>query len=157
MRVTARDNEEVDDGWLCDKGRFAYQMIHAPERITEPLVSDGGELRPVSWERAIDEARKALDRAGEKTAAVVGGEATNEEGYLLQFLMREVLASPHVDSRISGVLDADHARVLARPDLSAAVSDIDYAAKILILDTELVEEAPILDLRVRKAVRRQGC
>ena len=47
MRVLARDNKEVDDGWLCDKGRFGYQAVHSPERITEPLVRDGGSLRPV--------------------------------------------------------------------------------------------------------------
>jgi len=132
-------------------------MIHAPERIVRPMVRDGGALRPVSWQRAIDEAVKGLDHAGERTAAIVGGEATNEEGYLLQFLAREVLGTPHVDSRTAGVLDGGHARALARPDLTAAVSDIDWAGTVLVLDTELVEEAPILDLRVRKAARRQGC
>ena len=142
LRVIARDNEEVDDGWLCDKGRFGYQIVNAPERITQPLVRDGGELRPVSWERAIDEARKGLDKAAEKTAALVGGEATNEEGYLLQFLLREVLGSPHVDSRIGARLDPEQARMLARPDLSARVSDIDFAGTVLIVDTELVDEAP---------------
>jgi NADH-quinone oxidoreductase subunit G len=156
LRVLARDNEEVDDGWLCDKGRYGFQIVHAPERITEPMVRDGGALRPVSWERAIGDAIKGLDRAGRSTAAIAGGDATNEEGYLLQFLIREVLGSPHVDSRTSGVLDAEQARALARPDLTAAVSDIDYAGTILVLDTELVEEAPILDLRVRKAARRTG-
>ncbi len=45
MRVLARDHAEVDDGWLCDKGRFAYQAIHVDERITAPMVRDGGELR----------------------------------------------------------------------------------------------------------------
>src|SRR4051812_42703149 len=157
LRVLARDNEEVDDGWLCDKGRYGFEMIHAPERITQPMVRDGGVLRPVSWERAIGEAVKGLDRTGERTAAIAGGETTNEEGYLLQFLVREVLRSPHVDSRTSGVLDAEHARALASPALSASVSDIDWAGTVLVLDTELVEEAPIFDLRVRKAARRQGC
>src|ERR687888_441643 len=47
LRVLARDHTEVDDGWLCDKGRFAYQAIHVDERITEPMVRDGGELREV--------------------------------------------------------------------------------------------------------------
>ena len=56
LRVLGRDNAEVDDGWLCDKGRFAYQSIHVDERITRPMIRDGGELRPVSWERALDEA-----------------------------------------------------------------------------------------------------
>jgi NADH-quinone oxidoreductase subunit G len=154
LRVNARDNHEVDDGWLCDKGRFGYQIVNAPERITQPLVRDGGELRPVSWERAVDEARKALDKSAERTAALVGGEATNEEGYLVQFLMREVLGAPHVDSRPDGVIDPEQARVLARPDLSARVSDIDFATNVLVIDTELVDEAPILDLRVRKGARR---
>ena len=49
-------NPEVDDGWLCDKGRFAYQAIHVDDRITTPLVRDGGDLRPVSWERALQAA-----------------------------------------------------------------------------------------------------
>jgi NADH-quinone oxidoreductase subunit G len=155
LRVSARDNEEVDDGWLCDKGRFGYQIVNAPERITQPLVRDGGELRAVPWERALEEARKGLDKASEKTAALVGGEATNEEGYLLQFLMREVLDSPHIDSRRDGRLDPEQARTLARPGLSARVSDIDYAGTVLIVDTELVDEAPILDLRVRKGARRK--
>jgi NADH-quinone oxidoreductase subunit G len=156
LRVNARDNDEVDDGWLCDKGRFGYQIVNAAERITQPLVRDGGELRPVSWERAIDEARKGLDRAAERTAALVGGEATNEEGYLIQFLMREVLGSPNVDSRLAGRLDGEQARALARPDLSARVSDIDYAGAVLVVETELVDDAPILDLRVRKGARRKG-
>src|SRR4051794_19016538 len=155
MRVLARDNEEVDEGWLCDRGRYGFQVFHATERITQPLVRDGGELRPVSWERALSEARSALDKAGEKTAALVGGEATNEEGYLVQFLMRNVLGSPHVDSRTGGPLDPEQALMLARPDLTARTSDLDYAGAILVLDTELVDEMPILDLRVRKNARRR--
>ena len=112
-------------------------------------------LRATSWERALREAQSALDKAGEKTAALVGGEATNEEGYLVQFLMRNVLGSPHVDSRLGGALDPEQARMLARPDLTARTSDLDYAGAILVLDTELVDEMPILDLRVRKNARRR--
>jgi NADH-quinone oxidoreductase subunit G len=156
LRVDARDNVEVDDGWLCDKGRYGFQTFNASDRVVEPMLREGGGLRPVSWERAMEEAVAGLDRTGEQTAAIVGGEATNEEGFLLQFLMREVLGSPHVDSRANGVLDPEQARSLARPDLTAAVSDLDYAGAVLVLGTELVDESPILDLRVRKAVRRRG-
>ena len=154
VRVLARDNEEVDDGWLCDKGRFGYQAFSAEERITVPLVRDGGYLREVSWERALSDAATALKRSGADTVAVVGGSATNEEGFLLQHLLREGLGSPHLNA---GPTAAPRlARALARPDLAARVSDIDHAGAILVLDTELVDEAPILDLRVRKAVRRNG-
>ena len=64
VRVLARDNDEVDDGWLCDKGRFGYQSFAAEERITAPMVRDGGSLREVSWERALSDAAAALKRAG---------------------------------------------------------------------------------------------
>ena len=64
LRVLARDHPEVDDGWLCDKGRFGYQAIHAPERLRHPMVRDGGMLRPVPWERALDEAAAAAPAGG---------------------------------------------------------------------------------------------
>src|SRR4051812_47099167 len=156
VRVLARDNVEVDDGWLCDKGRFGYQAIHADERVTAPMVRDGGTLREVSWERALSAAAGALRRAGEKSAALVGGQTTNEEGFLVQHLMRQVLGSPHVESRHGGPIDAAQARLLAKPELSARLRDIDHAGAVLVLDTELVDEAPIIDLRVRKAVRRSA-
>jgi NADH-quinone oxidoreductase subunit G len=154
VRVLARDNEEVDDGWLCDKGRFAYQAFSSEERIAAPLVRDGGYLREVSWERALSDAAAALRRSAADTAAIVGGATTNEEGFLAQHLLREGLGSPHLSS--GGAAPPARMRTLARPDLSARVSDIDHADAILVLDTELVDEAPILDLRVRKAVRRNG-
>ena len=156
VRVLARDNVEVDDGWLCDKGRFGYQAFSSRERITAPMVRDGGFLREVSWERALGDAAAALRRSGDRTVALVGGGATNEEGFLVQHLLREGLGSPHVDSRSAGRIGAAQARALAQPALSAKVSDIDHAGAILVLDAELVDEAPILDLRVRKAVRRNG-
>src|SRR4051812_29804323 len=156
LRTNSRMNPDVDDGWLCDKGRFGYQIINSPDRITQPMVRDGGTLRPVSWERALNEAVSALDKAGERTAALVGGESTNEEAYLLEVLVRNTLGSPHIDSRRNGSLDRDQARILARPDLSTPVWEIDNAAAVLVVGTELVEESPIFDLRVRKAARRAG-
>ncbi len=153
VRVLARDNEEVDDGWLCDKGRFGYQSFASADRITAPLARIGGFLRETTWERALSEAAALLERSGAKTVARVGGQATNEEGFLVQHLLRQGLGSPHVMSGTSG---GALARALARVDLSARVSDIDHADAILVFDTELVDEAPILDLRVRKAVRRNG-
>ena len=156
LRVFARDNAKVDDGWLCDRGRFGFQAGHAPERITRPMLREGGALHEVSWERALSEAAGGLERAGAGTAALVGGETTNEEGFLLQRLMREGLGSPHLDSRPGGALDPEQARALGRPELAAMVPDIDYADAVVVIDTELQDESPILDLRVRKAIRRFG-
>ncbi|HEY8303610.1 MAG TPA: NADH-quinone oxidoreductase subunit NuoG [Solirubrobacteraceae bacterium] len=153
MRVLARDNPEVDDGWLCDRGRFAYPKL-AEHRITEPLIRDGGELRPVSWERALEEAATHLRRAGASTGALAGGGATNEEGLLLSRFMRETLGSPHLDSRVAGALPLELHRALAEPALQARVPDLEFAHAVLVLDCEPIADAPILDLRLRKGVRR---
>ena len=97
--------------------------------------------------------------AGPAVGRLRGGQATNEEGFLVQHLLRKGLGSPHVSAGQAvggGGASGTLARALARVDLSARVSDIDHADAILVVDTELVDEAPILDLRVRKAVRRNA-
>jgi NADH-quinone oxidoreductase subunit G len=155
MRVLAREHPEVDDGWLCDKGRFAYQAIHVDERITQPLVRDGGELRPVSWERALSTAA-GLARQHGHVAALVGGQATNEEAFLLQRLLRERLDSHDIDSAAGGLRAPGLARALAAPDLQATVPDLEFAHTVLVVGTEPLDDAPIFDLRIRKGVRRHG-
>jgi NADH-quinone oxidoreductase subunit G len=176
MRVLARDNSEVDDGWLCDRGRFAYpalggvavsdaRLAGAPPaaiaangagRITEPMIRDGGQLRVVSWERAMTEAVAGLGRAGERVGAIAGGQASNEEGLLLARLLREGAGSPHVDSRAAGTLPLELHRALGDPRLQARVSDLEFAHVVLVLDGDPLRDAPILDLRLRKGVRRHG-
>jgi NADH-quinone oxidoreductase subunit G len=155
LRVLAREHPEVDDGWLCDRGRFAYPRL-GEERIAEPLIRDGGELRAVSWERALEEAATRLKRAGAQTGALAGGGATNEEGFLLARLLREGLGSPNVDSRVAGTLPLELHRALAEPALQAKVSDLEFAHAVLVLEVDLIQDAAILDLRLRKGVRRHG-
>ncbi len=155
LRVLARDHVDVDDGWLCDKGRFAYQAIHVDERITAPLVRDGGELREVSWERALEVAAGLSKHQG-RVGTLVGGQATNEEGYLLGRLSREGLHSTDIDSRIGGEVPLELTRALAAPALQASVPDLEFAHTVLVLGCEPLDDAPILDLRIRKGVRRRG-
>jgi NADH-quinone oxidoreductase subunit G len=155
LRVMARDNDEVDDGWLCDKGRFAYQAVHVDERIVEPMVRDGGELRAVTWERALGEAAKGLSRAKGHVGAIAGGETTNEEGFLLQRLLREGLDSNDLDSRAGGTLPLELHRALGAPGAGATVADLEFADTVLVLDTEPVDDMPIVDLRLRKGARRR--
>jgi NADH-quinone oxidoreductase subunit G len=156
LRVLQRDNDEVDDGWLCDKGRFAYQAIHVEERVTQPLMRDGGELRPVSWEAALEAAASALGRARGRVGALAGGEATSEEGFLLQALMRDALGSADLDSRAGSTLDRATQAALDAPQLQATVPDLQYAHAVLVLGCDPVDDAPILDLRIRKGVRHHG-
>ncbi len=169
-RVRARDHAGVDDGWLCDRGRFAYparggaHSVPRPSsngasparaaRVIEPLIRDGGQLRAVSWERALERAAAGLERAGARCAAIVGGSATNEDGLLLARLMREGLGSPHIDSRPAGALERELLLALGDPRLQATVPDLEFAHAVLVLDVEPIRDAPILDLRLRKGVRR---
>jgi NADH-quinone oxidoreductase subunit G len=152
LRVLARDHPDVDDGWLCDKGRFAYQSMDAEERVIEPLIRDGGELRPVPWEIALDRAAAGLRRG--KAAALAGGGASNEEGFLLGRLLREALHSGLIDTPM-GVDPADLHR-LSEPELQATVPDLEFAHTVLVIGTEPVDDMPILDLRIRKGRSRQG-
>ena len=152
-RVQTRDNHEVDDGWLCDKGRFGYQMISDPARIRAPMVRDGGNLREASWAEAIAKAAEGLGAARGKVAALVGGRASNEEGYLTQRIVREALRSKSIDSRAAGAVDRSLWLELTKPELGAAVSDLDDADAILVLGADPLHSMPILDLRIRKAMR----
>jgi NADH-quinone oxidoreductase subunit G len=164
-RVVTRDNAEVDDGWICDRGRYGFEMFDAPERVRGPRLK-GGE---VDWATALEAAAKGLRAAADidhtpvgsnsatpSRVAAIAGDASNEEGFLLQRLVREALGSPHLDSRPSRGPRAATLRRLAEPAVSARVRDIDEADAVLVLGTDPLHSSPILDLRVRKAIRRNG-
>jgi NADH-quinone oxidoreductase subunit G len=150
--VIARDNADVDDGWLCDRGRYGFEMFNAEERVRGPRLRGGVEA---SWEDAIAKAAAALKHGGAESAAIVG-DASNEEGYLVQRIMREALGSPHIDSRPSRGPGREALVRLAQPEISARVRDIDDAGAILVIGTDPLHSSPILDLRIRKAIRRNG-
>ena len=153
LRVLGRDNLEVDDGWLCDKGRFAFQMFNSEDRITQPMVRAGdGSLSPISWDDAVTTVADAIRAAGEKAAAVVGGATSNEEGWLVQKILRDA-GSSNVDCSASPV-DAGLLGELSRPEIGSSVADLDHADAILVIGVDPLHEMPILDLRIRKAVRR---
>ncbi|MBE2318558.1 NADH-quinone oxidoreductase subunit NuoG [Solirubrobacter sp. CPCC 204708] len=156
LRVLSRDHSEVDDGWLCDKGRFSYQAVHAEERITQPLVREGAELHPASWEKAIEAAAAALKKAGDRAAALAGGTTTNEEAFLLSGLLRDKLGSSHLATGVGGEQPLDVVRALADPKLQATVPDLEFAHTVLLVDCDPIDEAPVWDLRIRKGVRRHG-
>ncbi len=155
VRVLARDNHAVDDGWLCDKGRFAFQMFASDDRITEPMVRAGdGTLSPVSWDEAVRRAAEGLRNAGTRAAALAGGGTSNEEGYLAQRIVRG-LGSSHLDCSPNPV-QPELLAELARPELTSRIADLDYAGAILVVGADPLHEMPILDLRIRKAARRGG-
>jgi NADH-quinone oxidoreductase subunit G len=152
-RVLTRDNHEVDDGWLCDRGRYGFEMFSDEKRVDGPRLKGGAAS---DWEAAIAKAAEGLRAAGAGKVAAIVGDASNEEAFLVQKLLREALASPHIDSRPSLGASRDALVGLAQPSLTARVREIDGADAILVLGTDPLHSSPILDLRIRKAIRRHG-
>jgi NADH-quinone oxidoreductase subunit G len=156
VRVLSRENDAVDDGWLCDRGRFAYQSTYADERLRTPLVRQDGELVPASYDTALRRASEILLNAQERVGALVGGSTSNEEGWLLRRLMTEAIGSRDFDARPAGVVSAGLQAALDAPEAQATVQDLEWAHAVLVLDTEPVDDMPVLDLRLRKGIRRHG-
>ncbi|MFA9400091.1 MAG: NADH-quinone oxidoreductase subunit NuoG, partial [Acidobacteriota bacterium] len=154
-RVIARDNKHVDDGWLCDLGRYGYQMMYSKDRVLNPVRYEDGHPAPASWDEALGLAAEGLTAAGSATAALVG-DASNEEGFLIQGIVRDGLGSADIDSRRAPTIDRASQVALTDPAISARVADIDDADVVLVLGTDPIQSAPAFDLRVRKAVRRSG-
>ena len=100
--------------------------------------------------------RPGLRRHAGHVGALVGGQATNEEGFLLARMLREGLRSGDIDSRTGGPVPLELARALAAPALQASVPDLEFAHTVLLVGCEPLDDAPILDLRIRKGVRRRG-
>ncbi|MFM7225578.1 MAG: NADH-quinone oxidoreductase subunit NuoG [Actinomycetota bacterium] len=157
VRLLGIDSDAVNHGWLCDKGRYALDWVHADDRIREPHVREQRELRPVSWPEALDAAaahlRHALDTSGPDSIAVLGGaRGTVEDAYLWARLAKGVLGTDHVDAQLGDGLPAD--AVLGMP--RATIGDLDRASAVVLLAPDLEEELPVLALRLRRAVVELG-
>ncbi len=148
-RVLSRNHPEIDEGWLCDKGRFAFTHLRAADRIVDPMhrVRRRG-LEPVSWDDALNVAEGLLRAASGRVVVALSGSETVEEAYALGKLMRHGLESHHavLPEEVSDGLDAYRLPLAAIGDAQAIV---------VLGDVPLGESAPIADLWVR-AARRKG-
>ncbi|MCB8914524.1 MAG: NADH-quinone oxidoreductase subunit NuoG [Thermoleophilales bacterium] len=152
-RVLDRQNDAVDDGWLCDRGRYGFQAMYSQDRVMNPLRYIDGHPVPAKWADALQAASIGLAAADGRVAALVG-DASNEEAFILQDLVRNGLGSGDIDSRQAPTIGRDQRIRLDGPDTQARVADIDHADVVLVLGTDPIHSAPAFDLRVRKAVRR---
>ena len=150
VRQLARDNLDVNEAWLCDKGRFAFRFPDDGRRITTPLIREG-ELHPASFGEVLG--KVAEWSKGARVAFLAGGRLTDEDAYALSKLARTVF----------GTNDLDHRRYLhggLAEELEAAGSsgvtyrDVERAKAILVVGLDAEQELPILHLRIRKAARK---
>ena len=130
---------EVDDGWLCDKGRFAYQSFHADERVTAPLIRDGGELRDgrLGARARARRPRRCGAPAPPPRRSPAAARPTRRACCSAR-LLRDALGSPHLDSRPGGAAArSTPARALAATRrCRRRVADIEFAHAVLVLDRE---------------------
>jgi NADH-quinone oxidoreductase subunit G len=147
-RILSRNHPEVDGGWLCDKGRFAFTHLRAPDRIVEPLLRSRRGFDPVSWDAALDHAERLLREAGPRVVTALSGSETVEQTYGLAKLMRRGLGAHTavLPEQASDVLEA-----FCRP--LSAIADAEIV--VVLGDDSVVERAPIVDLWIR-AARRKG-
>jgi NADH-quinone oxidoreductase subunit G len=148
-RILSRNHPEVDQGWLCDKGRFAHQHVNAADRLRDPLLRVRRRgFEEVSWERALDEAEQLLRAAEGRIVTALSGSETVEQAYALAKLLRRGLDSHTavLPEEVSDALDA------FRLPLSA-IADADVI--VVLGDAPVVERAPIVDLWIKQA-RRSG-
>ncbi len=150
VRTLARDNHDVNDAWLCDKGRFAFRFADAPGRLTHPLIRERG-LEPASFDEVLDSVARASK--GKRVAFLTGGRLADEDAYALSKLARTVFATNDLDHRRE--FHGGRAEELsAASAMSTTYKDVESADAILVVGLDTEQEVPILHLRIRKAARR---
>src|SRR5207247_2383478 len=155
VRHLARDNYDVNDAWLCDKGRFAFRFADGTNRLGTPLLRDHG-LEPVSFVEAFSAILSwSRDRP---VAFLAGGRLSDEDAYALSKLARTVFGTNDIDHRWIGALgdaplEAERAQAAGMP---LGYGDVERARAILVVGLDAEQELPILHLRIRKAVRNRG-
>ena len=162
MRIEARPNDMVDDGWICDKGRWGHDFVENKNRITTVRENNIRETEPPSFpsfpidtptenaaEKVVEAFKKIADEHGPESIGFLGSPyATNEENYLYQKLFR-----------LLGTNNIDHKSYLDTPGLPIDHYDIEQIENsnvVLLIACDPTEELPILDLRIKKAVSRCG-
>ncbi|MEH0404666.1 NADH-quinone oxidoreductase subunit G [[Kitasatospora] papulosa] len=165
MRRLAANDPEVNEEWLCDKGRFGFRYAQQRDRLTTPLVRNAdGVLEPASWPEALEAAAAGLSAARGRTGVLTGGRLTVEDAYAYSKFARIALDTNDIDfrARVHSGEEADFlaSRVAGRGrDLDGSgvtYTALEKAPAVLLAGFESEEEAPGVFLRLRKAHRKHG-
>ncbi|WEH29183.1 NADH-quinone oxidoreductase subunit G [Streptomyces sp. AM 3-1-1] len=166
MRRLAANDPEVNEEWLCDKGRFGFRYAQQTDRLTNPLVRDAesGELRVVSWPEALEAAAAGLAGARGRAGILTGGRLTVEDAYAYSKFARVALGTNDIDFR-ARAHSAEEADFLAA-HVAGRGADLDgtgvtyrlleEAPAVLLAGIEAEEEAAGVFLRLRKGWRKHG-
>jgi NADH-quinone oxidoreductase subunit G len=145
VRITSRENDDIDEGWICDRGRFDYTDVNDPARLRVP------HLRGIkaTWAEALTALADGIKGKGSKLGISLPQDLTNEEGFLFRRLLEGPLRGAKVKMHGRTALPAPSGDQLM-------IKEIDDARVIVIVASDIENDVPIVNLRVKKAVTKRG-
>ena len=158
LRVVPLEHEAVNECWIADRDRFSYEALNGPDRLTTPMIKQGGEWRGVDWTTALDYVARGLtrikvDHGAQAIGALAAGHSTVEELHLLARLVRG-LGSENVDHRLR---HADFGSVAADGGarwLGSSIASLSTLRRVLVVGSFLRKDHPLLAQRLRQAARK---
>ncbi|MEO5672497.1 MAG: NADH-quinone oxidoreductase subunit NuoG [Ramlibacter sp.] len=162
MRVLPLENEAVNECWLADRDRFSYEALNTDERLTSPMLKQGGEWKAVDWQTALEYVANGLrqikaDHGAKSIGALVSPHSTVEELYLAGALVRG-LGSENIDHRLR---HADFARSEVEGSnapavrwLGTTIASLSGLQRALVIGSNLRKDHPLFALRLRAAARK---
>jgi len=154
MRIVPRENEAINETWLSDRDRFAYEGLNK-DRLTAPMIKQSGEWQRVSWDTALEFTLNGMKgligrHGAEHLAALISPGATLEEMYLLQKLLRG-LGSSNIDHRIRQLDFSEQNRAPVFPYLGQSIESLGQSDAVLLIGANITKDQPILGHRIRQA------
>ncbi len=157
-RVLPLENEAINECWLSDKERFAYEGLNSDERLTKPMVKQGGAWKEVEWNVALDYAAHALrdvtkNQGADAIGALVSPHATLEEMALAAKLMRG-LGSDNIDFRLRQSDFSLDGQRSGTPWLGMKIADISALDRVLVVGSFLRKDHPLVAQRLRQSAKK---
>ena len=158
MRAVPRDNDSLNESWIADRDRYSCHGLYSDDRVLLPLVKRNGIWEEVDWDVALPAATEALRgvvdaHGGDGLAGLVSGNATLEEQYLTQKLLRG-LGSPHLEHRLRQLDFGDQAGAPVMPWLGQSLAQLEDVDAALLIGSNVRKEQPMVAHRLRKAALR---
>ncbi|MDQ0590278.1 NADH-quinone oxidoreductase subunit NuoG [Variovorax paradoxus] len=155
MRVVPLENEEVNECWIADRDRFSYEALHGPERLTQPMLKQGGQWRQVDWQTALEYVANGLkqikaDHGAQSIGTLASPHSTLEELQLAAMLTRE-LGSDNIDYRLR---NAEFTAFEGVRWLGTSIASLTQLQRALIIGSNLRKDHPLFAQRIRQAVRK---
>ncbi|HEY7357901.1 MAG TPA: NADH-quinone oxidoreductase subunit NuoG, partial [Ktedonobacterales bacterium] len=156
LRLMSQTNDSIDDGWLCDRGRWDFDYVNSPDRLRTPLIRKNSQLEEATWDEALDlVATKLQEIARRDGPHAVGGigstHTTNEENYLFQKLFRAAIGTNNLDHHHGAFPETAPGQL---PWVwTDSIAGLEKASHIVLFAADPYERQPVIDLRIKKALR----